>query len=147
MKYLVHKKVTKTFSSNLSVSLEKYKELLLEHINFKDGYFKIIEKNNKEQLCIVSSSDYDDQYLVLFVMQKPQQYKAYFLDTQDISLRHNPYVIQALKNNSDYSIVPVEEENLKFVNINYDLQTRRENLIATYDVPGGSVPFYVHKTY
>lgn len=147
MKYLAHKNVTQTFSNQANMPLEKYKELFLEHINFKDGYFKILEKNNKEQLCSVSSADYDNQYLVLFVMQKPQQYKAYFLDTQDVSLRHNPYVIQALKNNSDYSVVNVEEENLKLVNVSYNLKTMRENLIATYNIPGGSIPFYIHKTY
>lgn len=147
MKYLAHKNVTQTFSSQANMPLEKYKELFLEHINFKDGYFKIIEKNNKEQLCSISSSEYDDQYLVLFIMQNYNEYKAYYLNVQDVSLRNNPYVIQTLKNNSDYSIISIEEKNLKGINISYNLKTKRENLVATYNIPGGSIPFYIHKTY
>lgn len=146
-KYLVQSKTTKIFSKQTSLSLDQYKNLFLEFINFKDGYFKVLEKNKNEQLCITPFSDYDEQYLVLFLSYTPTEHLAYFINVQDVSLRNNKHIIYILKNNSNFLLIDVEEENLKSVNISYDLKTRRENLVATYDVPGGSIPFYIHKTY
>lgn len=147
VKHLIERHVTKTFAKQSNVSIEKYKELFLDNVKFKDGYFKVLEKTNKEQLCITPYTDYDEQYLVLFSSTNENTHVAHYINVQDISLRNNPHIINMLKNNSNFSLINVEEENLKMVSISYDLKVKRENLIATYNIPGGTIPFYVHKTF
>lgn len=146
-KYLVQSKTTKMFLKQSSLTLDQYKNLFLEFINFKDGYFKVIEKNKNEQLCITSSSDYDEQYLVLFVSHTPVEHSAYFINVQDVSLRNNKHIIHILKNNPNFLLIDVEEENLNTVTISYDIKTKKEHLVATYAIPGGNTPFFVHKLY
>lgn len=147
VKYLVDKKVTKIFNRQTNMSLEKYKQMFLETIKLKDGYFKTLEKTKKEQLCVTPYTEYDEQYLVLFISQNDSEHLAYFINTQDTSLRNNPHVINVLKHNANFTLININEENLKTVNISYDLKFKRENLIAAYNIPGGNVPFYVYKTY
>lgn len=147
LKHLIEKRVTKSFTKQTDISLEKYKELFLESVKFKEGYFKVLEKTNKDQLCVTPYTDYDEQYLVLFSSTNENTHTAHYINVQDISLRNNPHVINMLKNNYNFSLVQIEEKNLKTVTISYDLKVKRENLIAAYNIPGGNFPLYVYKTY
>lgn len=147
MKFLISKNITNSFEKKYDITLEQYKTLFLDFINFKDGYFKILEKYKKEQLCITPISDLDEQYLVLFTSISPKQHKASYIDLKDSNLRSNKHVINSLKTYSYYSVVEVEEPNLSHVTITHDLKTNREILVATYSIPGGKIPFYVHKIY
>lgn len=145
IKFLASKNIAKIFDKKYDIFLDEYKELFLEHINFTEGYFKILEKNKREQLCLTPVSDLEEQFLVLFVSFNPQQHKAYYINIRDTELRSNKYVIDSLKNHSQFSVVEVDDKNLNNVTISYDLKTRRENLVATYKIPGGTIPFYIHK--
>lgn len=144
IKFLASKNITKIFSIKQSMNLDNFKTLLLQELNFKEGYFKTIEKAKKEQLCITPITDYDEQYVVLFIPSSKVQ-KAHYLNIKDPLLRSNKHVINALRNYSYFSIVEVEEPNLSHVTITYDLKSNKENLVATYKIPGGKIPFYIHK--